>query len=134
MHQEFITKCRLISLSLFQGKFLMMKLILVMKKKLRRTRKFISILSKRSLHCTIRTSTNGWCLFSDIVSVNLSIARLCNKPHIGCASHKLNLEKNVISNDVHLNYILDSVHSTIFAAKGKSKNSAILNRFKTNTG
>jgi len=67
------------------------------------------------------------CLIGDNVSTNVKIASLCAKPHIGCVSHKLNLEVTfMVQNDTSLRNTINSVHCTMKAAKTKLKSAAIL--------
>lgn len=39
------------------------------------------------------------CFIADNAAVNMRISRFSNKPHIGCANHKLNLEVNKMTKD-----------------------------------
>jgi len=64
---------------------------------------------------------------ADNAKVNLKVARLLKVAHIGCKSHLLNLDVEAwVDSDVSLSSTLDSVHSTMKAAKAKLKNAAIL--------
>ncbi len=59
--------------------------------------------------------------------MNRYIADLMDIPHVGCGSHKLNLEvKAIISTDRVLQYTIDSVHSTMTSCKSGLKKSALL--------
>ncbi len=60
-------------------------------------------------------------------SVNKRIAILLNKPHVGCLSHKLNIEiDEMIDFDVLLSSTLNQVHETMTQCRMKLKKSAIL--------
>jgi hypothetical protein len=53
------------------------------------------------------------CLIEDNASVNVKTAELCCKPHIGCKSHKLNLEfKAMCTADETLQSTLEELCST----------------------
>jgi len=72
------------------------------------------------------------CLIGDNCSTNLRIASLSSKPHIGCASHKLNLEVTLmVRNDIQLRNTITGVHETMKAAKTKLKSAAILRNITT---
>lgn len=76
-----------------------------------------------------RTNLSEWliCQIADNTNTNLKIARLLGVPHIGCMSHKLNLEVNrMISSDQILSSILSSIHNTMVDCKSKIKNRVVL--------
>lgn len=66
------------------------------------------------------------CLIADNASVNKSVSRILNKPHIGCLSHKLHLDVwDMISNYQELSDVIDSVQNTMKGAR-TLKNAAVL--------
>ena len=62
------------------------------------------------------------CFIADNASVNLRISRLSKKPHVGCISHKLNLEVNhMVQNHADMERVINSIHETMRAVKMKIK-------------
>ncbi len=76
-----------------------------------------------------RIRSSDWCLwfFGDNASTNLRIVKLARIPHVGCNSHKLNLEVNAMV-DAHsdLRNTIQSVRNTMTSARSELNNSAIL--------
>jgi hypothetical protein len=69
------------------------------------------------------------CLIGDNAAVNIKTADLCKKPHIGCKSHKLNLEVNAMLRiDNRLKTMLDSLQGLMLSLK-TLKNSAVLDAY-----
>ncbi len=67
------------------------------------------------------------CFIADNARTSIRLARICNKPHVGCNSHKLNLEVNsMVSSHLDLKRTIDCVRDTMKSAKVKLKNAAIL--------
>lgn len=67
------------------------------------------------------------CVITDNCSTNRKIATDCGKPMIGCYSHKLNLEVNLmIKNMRDLDKTITCIHETMRAAKAKLKNTTML--------
>jgi len=67
------------------------------------------------------------CLIGDNVSTNRKISIICDKPHIGCVSHKLNLEVALmVQNDRSLQNTIEGVHRVMKEAKTKLKSAAVL--------
>ncbi len=59
--------------------------------------------------------------------MNKRIAKLLNIPHVGCLSHKLNLDVNrMIESDDVLSRTLDSVQKSMHECRTKLKNRALL--------
>lgn len=66
------------------------------------------------------------CFIADNASVNKKIARLLNKHHVGCLSHKLHLDVwDMISNSEELSHVVESVQNTMKGARAL-KNAAVL--------
>jgi len=66
------------------------------------------------------------CLIGDNVAVNIRTSRLAGKPHVGCASHRLNLEvQAMVRKNKDMSGVIDSVHEIMKMAK-RLKNQAIL--------
>jgi hypothetical protein len=69
------------------------------------------------------------CLIGDNAAVNLKTAELCEKPHIGCKNHKLNLDvMSMLKNDLQLNDILERLQGLMLSLK-TMKNSAVLEAY-----
>ncbi len=67
------------------------------------------------------------CQMADNRSVNACIADPIGIPHVGCGSHKLNVEvRAMISTDRVMQYTIDSVHSTMKFWKSGLENRALL--------
>ncbi len=67
------------------------------------------------------------CLIGDNASVNLRIAQLCKRPHVGCASHKLNLEvQKMVKDTPQLSKTIESIHHIMRTVKSKLRYSAAL--------
>ncbi len=65
-----------------------------------------------------------WCvrLIADNANTYLRAAKLAGVPHVGCASHKLNVEVNaVVRRHADLHHTIDAVHEKMKAAKTKLK-------------
>lgn len=72
------------------------------------------------------------CVFCENYNRNRKIATDCEKPMVGCYSHKLNLEVNKMIDDVvDLNRVVKSIHKTMKAAKWRLKNPAMLRNITT---
>jgi hypothetical protein len=66
------------------------------------------------------------CLIGDNASVNVKTAELCDKPHVGCKNHKLNLEvKSICDADNNLKSTLDQINNHMVSLR-TLKNSAAL--------
>ncbi len=67
------------------------------------------------------------CLISDNASTNIRLSKFTGMPHIGCNSHRLNLEVNqIISSHLDLGRTIECVRDTMKSAKMKLKNAAVL--------
>lgn len=65
-------------------------------------------------------STWTKCLIADNRSVNRRIASITAKPHIGCVSHKLNLEVHyMITEYIDLSTTITDMHETMRVAKSR---------------
>lgn len=76
-----------------------------------------------------RQKVEEWCIcfVGDNASTNLRVARLAKKTHVGCNSHKLNLEVHaMVEGHQDLKSTINSVRDTMKSAKGKLKNAAVL--------
>ena len=66
-------------------------------------------------------------LIGDNISTNKRIAYIAGKPHIGCASHKLNMEVRFMVNcHADLRTTLSTMHDTMREVKSKLKSAAVL--------
>ena len=68
------------------------------------------------------------CCTADNTSTNVKTDRILGILHIGCNSHKLNLDMNDWMEDPILKAMIDSVASTMKEAKNSLKNAALLRR------
>lgn len=67
------------------------------------------------------------CLIGDNVSTNRNISIICNRPHVGCVSHKLNLKVALMfQHDRQLRTTIEGVHLAMKAARTKLKSAAVL--------
>eukprot|EP00171_Calliarthron_tuberculosum_P002072 IDg2072t1 len=67
------------------------------------------------------------CLLGDNAAVNLRMARLINKPFVGCSNHKLNLDVNdMVRSSRDLSATIERVHSIMKHVKSSLRNSAML--------
>eukprot|EP00171_Calliarthron_tuberculosum_P012024 IDg12024t1 len=67
------------------------------------------------------------CSIADNCAVNKCIARGLRVPHVGCISHKLNLDVNSMVKDMHdLANTIDKVHETMMNCKRRMTNRAML--------
>ncbi len=61
------------------------------------------------------------------MSTNIKVPKMTGKPHIGCMSHKPNLEaRSMIERHYELRNVIESIHRTMKEVKTKSKSAAIL--------
>ena len=70
---------------------------------------------------------DSWCLciIADNAKVKFKIARILQKPIVGCASHKLNLEINyMVRNTSPLNIVILAVHDVIKYVKTRLRSAA----------
>lgn len=64
---------------------------------------------------------------ADNTTTNLKIARDMGIPHVGCNSHKLNLDvERFVRNDSELSALIEKTHTLMTSAKRKLKNAALL--------
>ena len=83
----------------------------------------------REIFLFYRQYFDTWCmcLIGHNTSTNLKIARVLENPHVGCNSHKLALEVNLMmKNHFDLTRVIDAVHETMRTAKIKLRNAALL--------
>lgn len=67
------------------------------------------------------------CLIIDNASNNIIVAKIPKLPHLGCCSHKLNIEVNaMVDRHLGLRIAIDSVGETMACAKSKLNNAAIV--------
>ena len=70
-----------------------------------------------------------WCvaLIRDNINTNKRISSITGKPHVGCSSHKLNLEVRFMLNcHADLRTTVSTEHDTIREVKSKLKSAAVL--------
>ena len=77
-----------------------------------------------------------WCISqtADNCNLNHSIASKLNIAHVGCSSHKLNLDiEEMVRRDVQLKQCIESVHKTMSDCKTKIRNRAMLQNISSFT-
>lgn len=71
---------------------------------------------------------DGWlvCQIADNCSVNTSVAQQLSFPHVGCASHLLNLDAEaMVIADHQLRACIDSVHKTMADCRSRLRDRAM---------
>ncbi|CAB9515777.1 Inherit from NOG: AvrBs3 and PthA family of transcription activator-like effector proteins [Seminavis robusta] len=68
-----------------------------------------------------------FCQTADNCSTNLKLAKDLGIPHVGCMSHKFNLDvKDMIKNEAALKDMLGNIHTVITAARSSIRNMAVI--------
>lgn len=83
----------------------------------------------RSIFSLYSIPISSWliCQVTDNCNVNGLISELLSIPHVGCSSHKLNLEvETMVQADQNLKSCLELVHTTMTDVRGKLRNRAML--------
>eukprot|EP00171_Calliarthron_tuberculosum_P002904 IDg2904t1 len=83
----------------------------------------------REVFNIFRVDFDSWtvCQVADNCVVNERISDLLNIPHVGCASHLLNLEvEAMVKADLALKHCLESVHATMSDCRSGLRNRAML--------